>query len=211
MRAPILPVASLIVSLVAACSNPPVTADVQTDDSFSSELELAIFAASGGDASSTQVVSDLEIRRPGPPAASPVSAAEEPRRAARVEPEPAVALAMLGEPVYSTPPLPEVETVTPVAVGGGSDHHGHAGPVTGRPGGGRGGVIIRGGVDGRDPCAIHFPGILSGSGGDLLGAIGVLINNPAPRHIGPSAPRGPSRRGSMIPRGGGGMLAGGIR
>lgn len=168
------PIAVLLVTAtVAACSNPPAEVAIESDPGFASELQLAISAANARDALS--VVSDLEVKQPVP-ARPDEQRSEAPRQSAG----PAPVLAMtLPEPAVSAPTMPEPVIqgpVTPVS-NAGADHDDHMSdgrrPTVGR----RPGVIIRGGVDGRDPCVIHMPGGARGG----MGGIGILINNPLPR------------------------------
>ncbi len=169
-----IPIAALsITAAVAACSNPSADTVLASDPTFASELELAISAASARDA--TPVVSELEVKQPL--AARPDERVTEAPRAT-AGPAPVLALAV-PEPKVSAPidPDPVIRgPVTPVSDSG-HDHDDHMDDGRRPTVGARPGIIIRGGVDPRDPCVIHVPG---GRGGGA-GSIGILINNPLPR------------------------------
>ena len=181
-----IPIAALtITAAVAACSNPSAEIELAGDPAFASELELAISAASAKDA--TPVVSDLEVKQPVP-AQPDVRASEAPRETAG--PAPVLALA-LPEPTVSAPVAPEPTIrgpVTPVSDSG-HDHDDHMDGERRPTVGARPGIIIRGGVDPRDPCVIHMPGGTRGG----RGGVGILINNPLPRVGGGARYPGDSR------------------
>jgi hypothetical protein len=206
MRALLLvPVA--VTAFAAACSGPG-SETTANDSSFESELELAIFS---GRAETTPVLAEEELHRP-----------ETSQPAARVAPVPgaaarapvAVEASLLGEPVVarlaSDEPqvmAPTVDSgdldVSPVAIRGSAvaDEEGDAGEVEAAQPTTRGrGIIIRGGVSGRDPCKLHLPGsggiagVLSPGGmGRVLGTVGVMVNDRAPRLSGDRR-RAPDRR-----------------
>ncbi|MQA89499.1 MAG: hypothetical protein GEU90_04600 [Gemmatimonas sp.] len=215
MRALVLIPITLTAAMLTACSDGEITQVADPD--LASELELAIFS---GIEESVPVLSELEIHRPeeskpaGP--AEPVAIQD-----TRAMPEPQ-GPNLLGEAVAELAST-EIEPVTasaadginlePVATPGAEEDSEARGSDMPRPN--TGGIIIRGGVSGRDPCKRHSPGTgglagalpTHGHGGGL-GTVGAMVNDRAPRPAGNRGTRAPSGRGFG---GGGAVFAGGIR
>jgi hypothetical protein len=211
MRARALAAAGLVTTLLSACSDAPDNPALGTDPAFAEELELAIFSSNLGASGESAVLSDVELARPESPGDAPrltpstqhqhpVAAPESPVELLGV---PVATLAMAEEPAASAAlPTREIVGAVEVPAAGRADRGADNGDGDVWTGGRSGPtIIIRGGVSGRDPCALHLPG-RGGSG--ALGAIGVLINDRAPR-IGVGDPgmsgRGMPRRGSILPGG----------
>ena len=209
MRARDLIAAGLVTAFLAACADTPENTSNETDPAFADELELALFGVT--DAGGGAVVSPIELAQPeGEGQAPRVTPVEHdhpgPDAAAPVEllGVPVATLAMAGEPAVSQSALDaamagRVEVPERAAAGNDDDGGFDWGTLAGI-----GGIIIRGGVSGRDPCALHLPGRGGARG---LGGVGVLINDRGPR-IGPSSSSGSGR--SALPRRGG-IRPGGIR
>jgi hypothetical protein len=235
MRARYLFAAGLVTAVLAACSKPSAEAALDVQADLMSEVELALASAANAAANGPAVVSDLELGQQGvlrgSPATPPARAQSRPNRSRQS----GDAVALLGQPVASVAtvhepvsiiPVQDVQVVGPVAdaSGGAADEGPAAGE--GRSRGGWGGIIIRGGGTGNDPCVRHgpaggaggnFPGdgglpgaIATAAGGDIIGAIGVLINNRAPQ-IGRGGSGYPTSRGRPLQSTGGAVFRGGIR
>jgi hypothetical protein len=219
----------VLTALVVACSNPPVDEASRSDADLPFELELALFAADGS-TDSDMVVSELELAgretvAPAP-AASAVRLAAAPIRSPRTAPEQPRAEVVTVQPAAQLPVAEPVDEIGPVAVatGGDTGHAGHGrndAPQVGRDRG----IIIRGGVSVDDDCALHRPGggLLtigrggSGGAGQVIGAIGALVNDRVSRPASGGAEQVIGAIGALVndrvsrPASGGAAAIGGAR
>lgn len=213
MRARNLFAAGLITA-IAACSGSSEESTPAAESDVLSELELGYFDAAVDGSAANPVLSPLELGTPAAPegttSSAPVARAPSPAdgqavaRFASLESRVAMA-----EPALAAP-VEESEIAGPVTVPdrGATGHGAHEGEDHRPLAGVRPGIIIRGGLSGRDPCAIHLPG--AGRPGGLLGGVGVAINDRAPRGVGIGGVSYPNRGGSAAPRRGS-SFPGGIR
>ena len=218
MRARKLFAAGLVAVVAGACSNAPADTAPQIDAQLEANLDRALTGPAEVEQPAVGVASAIEAPRPPETEPEPqrmrrrlVAPSPQPKVEAEVavaapEPEPEVEQAPENaeEPTFTLSPWPRTTDVVPAGVrnppegngeqperrGGDNDDDGANGR---RPGRGNGpGVIIRGGVGERDPCAIHFPGgiriggitIGGGGRGGWLGPAGTLVNERVPR-VGP--------------------------
>ena len=198
MRARYLLAAGMVTAVVAACSKP--APDVVLEDP-----ELAVFSAAAAREAASAFVSAQELARaeaPGPvragqPAPRKVAA---PRRASPAEPvaldrEPQPTLAV-AEPEAAPAPMP-----------GPAEEEGEAdaqGPDRAP------GILIRGGVSGRDPCVTHRGGAPGEELPEIVRTGGVLVNDRTPPGVVRNTPTY-ATRGRAGPLGRGTSIRGGFR
>ena len=218
MRALLLVTVTL--ALAAACSRPGPEEIIPASSQFESELELAIL--SGRPDTPPELAPD-ELHQPEihePATRSAPRPDGDTRAPVAAEPS------LLGDPIVAHLASAEPETlapapgagaidVTPVTVDGeaAAAEEGEDGPRLATP---RGGIIIRGGVSGRDPCKLHLPGMGDIAGaltpdghGGVLGGMGAMIHDRAPRIDRGRGMRSPDRRPAI--RMGGSVFRGTLR
>ena len=211
MRARDLLAAGMVTAVVAACSKP--APDVVLEDP-----ELAVFSAAAAREAASSFVSAQELARteaPGPvraaqPAPRKVAA---PRRASPAEPvaldrEPQPTLAV-AEPEAAPAPMPGHEMIGPIAMAmpGPAEEEGEAdaqGPDRAP------GILIRGGVSGRDPCVTHRGGAPGEELPEIVRTGGVLVNDRTPPGVVRNTPTY-ATRGRAGPLGRGTSIRGGFR
>jgi hypothetical protein len=165
---------------------------------------MALFNASGSENSVMPVVSELELTQPE----TLEKASPQPSPAPKQQAHQAEVIAPVAEVVDREPVLlgsPVLKEVTVAAAPSGVSERGDAAGEAPRRSRGAGPIIIRGGVSGRDPCAIHLPGqgdvLTARGGGARRGGISVLINDRRPPGIGVGNPSFPNQDGIGV-RGG---------
>jgi hypothetical protein len=199
--------AGALILATAACSTSPEDTAALNDE-LASELELGYVGLQQG-SSLPGVVSEVELTQPAPSTrpqrSAPIARPQQPSTGN----SDALMLARLtvdAEPGLVAAPAVGEGIVGKVAIAvEGTEHAGHSDDSWVSD---RGPVIIRGGVGANDPCKLHIPAGASGAG-ELLGAIGVLVNDQVPRGIGIDRNGTPRSRGTAM--GGGSRFPGGIR
>jgi hypothetical protein len=205
MRTRKLIVACMVTTVVVACSKP--TDEVPPVE----DLSLALFASTASGNTVAPVASPTELERPDAPRATSSQAKRATVAAVPVAlermPELKAAIATMDEPALLGTAVEPIEIVGPVAVAT-APAHDHAGEEGADEGRGPG-IIIRGGVSGRDPCRIHGTGG-GAAPGDVAIGTGVLINDRTPPGVGRNNPAFNTGRSNSGPQRGS-RFPGGIR